>query len=541
MTSRVAIYARVSTPNQAQAQTIEQQLERLRAHVQSQDWSLKDAHIFRDDGHSGARLNRPGLDRLRDVVKFGEVERILVTSPDRLARNYVHQMVLLDELERFGCEVVFLDRPMSDDPHDRLLLQIRSAVAEYERTLVTERMRRGRLAKYHAGTLLPWSKPPYGYRLHPDRPRDPAGVRVEESEAAVVRFIFTHYAEEKTSLCALAHVLQQRGIRSPSGGVIWSLATLRGILRQPAYTGKVYAHRFRYRTARVRRSATHPMGQPHQSTEATPPDTWVFVATIPALVTLEQFEVVQAKLEKNQSFAVRNNKTHDYLLRALVSCGRCQAACTARAGEQGKYRYYVCSGKGKAIHSRKLEKCDARFAPAAQLDDLVWQDLCDMLTHPESITHALERAHGGYWLPQELQARREHLQNARASLDNQIARLTDAYLATVIPLAEYQRRRLDLEEKVISLQQLQQQLVSQTEHRQYLAQLTTSVENLGLRIQQTLAVATFEQKRQLVELLIDRVVVNEEQVDIRYAIPLTPESENLRFCHLRSDYRYHPA
>ncbi len=281
------------------------------------------------------------------------------------------------------------------------------------------------------------------------------------------------------------------------------------------------------------------MGQPHQSTEATPPDTWVFVATIPALVNLEQFEVVQAKLEKNQSFAVRNNKTHAYLLRALVSCGRCQAACTARAGDQGKYRYYVCSGKGKAIHSRKLEKCDARFAPAAQLDDLVWRDLCDMLTHPESITHALERAHGGYWLPQELQARRQHLHNAQVSLENQIARLTDAYLASVVPLAEYQRRRSDLEEKVTGLQHLQQQLVSHTEHQHYLAQLMTSVETFCLRVQQALAAATFEQKRQLVELLVDRVIVNEEHVDIRYAIPLTPESEAVRFCHLRSDYRHH--
>ena len=156
----LAIYVRVSTQRQAQAQTIEQQLERLRAHIQSQGWDLTSEYIFRDDGYSGASLNRPGLDRLRDAIRAAEVDRVLITDPDRLARNYVHQMVLLEELERGGCQVLFLDRPMSQDPHDQLVLQIRGAVAEYERTLIAERMRRGRPMKLRAGSLLPWTRPP---------------------------------------------------------------------------------------------------------------------------------------------------------------------------------------------------------------------------------------------------------------------------------------------------------------------------------------------------------------------------------------------
>jgi site-specific DNA recombinase len=168
---RVAVYVRVSTQRQAQAQTIEQQLERLRAHLRDQGVGLASEAIFRDDGYSGATLNRPGLDRLRDAVRAGEVTQVLVTDPDRLARSYVQLMVLLAELERFGCEVVFLDRPMSREPQDQLLLQIRGAVAEYERTLIAERMRRGRQMKLRAGCLLPWTRAPYGFRLGPDRPR----------------------------------------------------------------------------------------------------------------------------------------------------------------------------------------------------------------------------------------------------------------------------------------------------------------------------------------------------------------------------------
>jgi hypothetical protein len=115
---------------------------------------------------------------------------------------------------------------MSDDPHDRLLLQIRGAVAEYERTLIGDRMRRGRQMKYRAGVLLPWTRPPYGYRLNPDRPRDPSGLTIDAAEAAIIREIYTWYAEEHSSLHGLAQHLQGQGVATPSGKQIWSLCTL---------------------------------------------------------------------------------------------------------------------------------------------------------------------------------------------------------------------------------------------------------------------------------------------------------------------------
>lgn len=539
MTSRVAIYARVSTPNQTKTQTIEQQLQRLQTHIKQQEWELKSKHIFRDDGRSGADLKRAGLDQLRDAVKYGEIDRIIVTAPDRLARNYVHQMILLEEFEKSGCRIEFLDRPMSDDPHDRLLLQIRSAVAEYERTLVTERMRRGRYAKYRAGTLLPWTRAPYGYRVDPDRPRDPAGVWIETAEAAVVQTIFEFYRQIGSSLCGLANYLNKQQIPTPSGKKIWGLATLRNILRRPDYTGQVYACRFRYREPTIRRSATHALGTSHQSYEEVPEEEWIFVGTIPAIVTQEQFDMVQCKLKQNQSFAMRNNKSHSYLLRALVSCGVCQAAFTGRTLDKGKYAYYVCTGKAKPIHSRRLEKCSSRFAPANSLDDIVWQDLCNVLMHKDSLILALERAQGGQWLPQELRAQQTTLQQAKQTLNNQLERLTDAYLAAVVPLAEYERRRGDLEKRLKGIKNQEETLMAQVNQHEQVTQRIESVQAFAERISETLADATFEQKRQLVELLIDRVVVTNDDVEIRYVIPLTPESEQVRFCHLRSDYRHH--
>jgi len=537
---RVAIYARVSTQRQAQAQTIEQQLERLRTYLQQQGWDLAEENIFRDDGFSGADLNRPGLDCLRDHVVAGEIDQVILTDPDRLARNYVHQMVLLEEFESHGCQVTFLDRPMSQDPHDQLLLQIRGAVAEYERTLIAERMRRGRQSKYRAGVLLPWTKPPYGYQVHPDHPRDPSGVQIQEAEAAVVREMFAYYLEEDTSLYGLIQHLHELKIPAPQGDVYWNAATVRGILINPAYTGQVFANRTHPAKPHIRRSATHLIGKPGESRSILPEESWIPVASIPALISLEQFEQVKIKLSHNKQFARRNNTTHAYLLRALVSCGVCNLSCTARQLNPG-YTYYVCRGKDNRINSHLDQRCPARFIPTAQLDELVWKDLCEVMMHPEIITTALQRAQGGAWLPQELQARRENLRKGQNALQNQLDRLTEAYLNGVIPLPEYQRRRSELEHRQQGLKEQENQLTHQVDRQKALTGLSDSIIPFCQRIQTGLENANFDQRRKLVELLIDRVVVKDGDVEIRYVIPTTPASEYVRFCHLRKDYFHRPA
>src|SRR5215216_3183553 len=532
---KVAIYVRVSTLRQAQAQTFEQQLERLRAHIQTNGWILSEQAIYIDDGYSGSSLKRPGLDLLRDRVAAAEFDLVLITSPDRLARNYVHQVLLLEELQRFGCKVEFLDRPMTEDPHDQLLLQIRGAVAEYERTLITERMRRGRLLKLRAGLLLPWTHAPYGYQANPERPRDPAGVRLDKAEAAIVAELFATYLEESTSLFDLARYLYAKSIYSPKGKKRWGVATLRGILTNPAYTGQVYAGRMRYRQARIRRSALHPIGRPHDSGVIVPASEWIECAKIPAIVTKQQFDLVQVKLASNQSFARRNNKAHKYLLRALVSCGVCKLSCLARK-VQPNNKYYICSGKVKAVQRPREERCESRFIPADQLDGLVWKDLCELLNNPQIIAQALARAHAGEWLPQELQARRENLRKGQKSLEHQLNRLTEAYLSEVIPLSEYKRRRGELEQRKDALAGQEQQLRMKVDRQAEVSGMVGSIEEYCQRVGEGLATANFEQKRKLIELLVDRVVVANGEVEIRYAIPTGPAGEHVRFCHLRSDY-----
>jgi site-specific DNA recombinase len=536
---RTAIYVRVSTQRQAQAQTIDQQIDRLRTHLGAQGWQLPEGNIFRDDGYSGASLKRPGLDRLRDRAAMSSFDKIFITDPDRLARNYVHQVLLLEELQKHGCRVEFLDRPMSQDPHDQLLLQIRGAVAEYERTLIAERMRRGRQRQFEAGKMLPWTRAPYGYRMAADRPRDPSGVYQDPADAAVVAEMFAWYLEGRHTLHGLVDHLYELGVLSPSGKPHWSGPSIRGILRNPVYTGLIYAGRTRTREAKVRRSATHPIGRPQGTATPIPKEDWIEVGAVPAVVTREQFDRVQAKLAANASFAARNNKVGTYLLRALVSCGRCGLACMARRLPP-RNSYYVCTGKTQAARHRNGGTCGSLYIPSQAIDDLVWQDLCELLRHPNAVAEAFRLASVGAWHPQEFQARRDRLRQGRASLAQQLERLTEAYLGGVIPLPEYERRRAEIVTRDASLAEQEKRLSGEADRLNEALGLAASLEVFCRRVSNGLESATFDQKRQLVELLIDRVVVTGDEIEIRYVFPTSPQSEHVRFCHLRSDYFHRP-
>jgi site-specific DNA recombinase len=389
--------------------------------------------------------------------------------------------------------------------------------------------------------LLPWTRAPYGYRLDAERPRDPTGVRVEPVEAAVVQEIVASYLADEGSILGLAKLLGRRQIPTPNGQKHWSTATVRGILINPSYTGQVYAGRTQTRPPRIRHSATHPIGRPSTTSIPTSPDAWIPVATIPAVISAEQFDRVQAKLAHNQQFARRHNTTYDYLLRALVSCGVCQMACAGRSDPRHAYAYYVCRGKGPPEVSHREERCPARFIPAQQVDELVWQDLCAVLTHPDSIADALDQAHGGQWSSQELQARRDLLRQGRVGLEHQRDRLTDAYLGGVIPLPEYQRRRAELDQKLAGLDQQASHLTAQAAQQADVAAHVHGATDFCRRVQDGLVDASFAQRRQLVELLIDRVVVTDGAVEIRYVIPTSPRGERARFCHLRLDYFVVPS
>src|SRR5215468_2960462 len=161
---RAAIYARVSSERQAQQDTIASQIQALRARLSEEGLTLDEELCFVDDGYSGSTLVRPALERLRDQAAAGAIDRLYVHSPDRLARRYVSQVLLVDELQHCGVELVFLNRPLGKGPEDDLLLQVQGIVAEYERAKILERSRRGKLHAARRGRVSVLTQAPYGYR-----------------------------------------------------------------------------------------------------------------------------------------------------------------------------------------------------------------------------------------------------------------------------------------------------------------------------------------------------------------------------------------
>jgi site-specific DNA recombinase len=449
MATTVAAYARVSTERQTEAQTIDQQVERLRAYAAAQGWTLEDARLYRDAGYSGAQLNRPALDRLRDAVARGEVDRLLVTSPDRLARRFAYQVWLLEACERAGCQVVFLDRPPSGDPQDALLLQIRGAVAEYERTLIADRMRRGRLAKLRSGQLLPWTRPPYGYRLDPRRPRDPAGVRVEEAEAAVVRHLFLWYAEDGLTLRAIARPLTAEQVPSPSGRAHWNTSSVRKLLTNHAYRGTAYGNQQQAVPARRQRPLVKPAAPDGagRSGRRRPPEEWIGVA-VPALVADELFARAQERLARNRDRSPRNTRA-EYLLRRLVSCRRCGLA--HRIWTNGRTAFYTCPGTAADSTRGRPTVCRAPRIATRRLDEAVWGDVCRLLTDPAVLSESLRRARQGWLGDGAASGRWQALQRREAELRRQLERLVDAYAAGALPLDELQARRTRLETRLAEL------------------------------------------------------------------------------------------
>ena len=151
---RIALYARVSTERQEQEETIDSQLAQLKVLAAQKGEVVIERDIYLDDGYTGELLARPALDRLRDDARDGLLDLILIHCPDRLARRYAYQVVVIEELEKYGCEVDFVNRTIAHTPEDQMLLAMQGVIAEYERAKIMERSRRGRLFKLRSGVLV---------------------------------------------------------------------------------------------------------------------------------------------------------------------------------------------------------------------------------------------------------------------------------------------------------------------------------------------------------------------------------------------------
>src|SRR5436305_10640866 len=233
----VALYAHESSEQQATAHTILSQVVAVRQRIAEDGFVLLAEREFIDEGYSGATLLRPALERLRDLIATGTLDRVYVHSPDRLARKYAYQVLLMDEWQRAGVEVIFLNRALTQSPEDELLLQVQGMMAEYERAKILERSRRGKRHGAHLGNVAVLSGAPFGYRyIRKDEGGGTARYEIVLDEARVVRQAFHWVGLERASIGEVCRRLNAAGERTRTGHV-WERSVVWAMLKNPAYQG----------------------------------------------------------------------------------------------------------------------------------------------------------------------------------------------------------------------------------------------------------------------------------------------------------------
>ena len=233
-----ALYARVSGEQQRDNKTIASQTEALVAYAECHGYRVAPDMIIEDDGHSGAVLERPGLERVRDLAAEGRIDAVVVHAPDRLSRRYAYQVLVIEELARQGVETVFVNAPSMETPEERLLVQFQGKIAEYERAQILEHSRRGKRHRARRGEVAVLGGAPYGYRYHKKTPDSEAFYEIIEPQASVVREVYRHYTCDHVSIAAITRGLNERAVPTSTGRSRWERSTVWAMLRNPAYRDK---------------------------------------------------------------------------------------------------------------------------------------------------------------------------------------------------------------------------------------------------------------------------------------------------------------
>jgi site-specific DNA recombinase len=517
---RTAIYARVSSERQEKEHTIGSQLEALRAYAAKNGMEIVEE--FTDEGYSGARLDRPALDRMRDFAERRGFDVLLTYCTDRLARKFVLQALILDELERLGVKTVFLEGGAVDDPLSRLMHQITGAVAEFERAKITERYRRGKLYRARCGEIVS-PDVPFGYVKIPRRDGVPTHAEIQEAEAVVVRRIFDAYVRQELTVRQIAKQLTLDRTPTPrSGGGQWSWSAVDRILHEEAYIGTYYYNRKHC----VPIEGAY--GKKRQRFKCTlrPKEEWIPIS-VPPIIDLATFQAAAGRARENEAFSPRNLQEGGYLLRKLVRCGRCGSSCSALTSKQsygGKVHsnhYYGCLRTTSGF--LKQERCSQRRIRADVLDELIWEEVSNRLQNPELVMEAYQAHKSRSRNSSDEDGSNEKDDKLKTQIrlaNKELSRLLDAYQYGAVELPELQKRRKLVDSKLEMLNREQELLRKMVAEQKKETDIRTSLGEFAALVSTNLKRISFENKQKLLRMVLDKVVVNEWRVDVHYNIPL---------------------
>jgi site-specific DNA recombinase len=518
-----AIYARVSSARQAKDQTIGSQLAALREHAAASRLDVPGDWVFADDGHSGATLARPGLEALRDLAARGCPDVVLVWSPDRLARKFAYQALLIEELARCGVRVEFVKGPRGDSPEDQLLVQFQGVFAEYEKAQLAERYRRGKAWRAKSGSVNVLSGAPYGYRYVRKTPETGARYEIIADEAAVVTELFRRYADGGVSIADLGRWLTAQAIPTRTGKARWNGSVLSGMLRNPAYAGTAVfgktqaVHEPAARVNRTARLAGRTVPRPAR-TAARPREEWTPIP-VPAITSQDTFDRVQQRLQDNKRFAARNTKVPSLLqgLAACAACGYTYYRDSART-TRGIIYYYRCPGTD-GYRYEDGPACQNKPVRADYLDQVIWDHVTALLASPALIRAEISKRTEQARTSDPVTRQRGQLDLALAKAATSVTAMITAYSEQLITIDELRTRLPDLRAREANLRAQLTALDTQAaDHDAYL-KLAGDLETFLAQLRTATGTATTQDRQRVLRAVVKDILIGPEKITIRHRIP----------------------
>ena len=521
----IAMYGRVSTSLQEDQKTIENQLMAIRDFA-DQKFGIGNYTIVKeylDEGWSGDSIKRPSLDQLRIDAGKKMWQVVLMYDPDRLARRYSYQEVVMDELQEKGIQIFFVTVPPIKDENDQMLYEMRGAFARYERTKIAERFRLGKLRKVKEGHILT-SVPLYGYHYirNNKETREHGYYTVNEEEAKVVRMIFDWVGNEGLTLRQVVLRLQKLKIKpKKSKRGVWNTSTLTTMLRHRGYIGEAHWGSS-YAVVPKKPTNTEKYRQVKKSSRKIKPESeWIAPnIPVPVIVDRDLFMKVREQLKSNYDLSQRNNTKNEYLLGGKIFCSCGKKRC-GEGPQHGKHLYYRCSDR---IYSFPLPyTCRIRGINARIADRLVWQELTGLMTSPDRLLAGInqwrsDRKDKAQFSGVDIEA----IQKEVAKLKAQVERYNTAYGAGLFSLEKLKEYTVPKNKQIV---ELELQILKVEQEKNNGSIVTMPVEDeikiFSETIAETLENLNFEEKQAIIRSTVGRIIGTQKELQVSGNVPLT--------------------
>src|ERR1700688_829209 len=522
-----AIYARVSSEQQREANTIASQTASLIEFAKNHDLEVPEEWVFQDEGYSGATLERPALERVRDLAAEGQIHVVLAYAPDRLSRKYAYQILLIEELARSGVETLFVKAPQGSSAEDQLLVQFQGMIAEYERAQILERSRRGKRHRAQSGEVSVMSGAPYGYRYRRKTEEAPAAYAVFEAEARVVQRIYEMYTVEGLSIGEITRRINAEGIPTRKASARWERSTVWAVLRNSAYRGVACFGKTR---ASSRTRVIRPLRRRGVVTPSTtagherPREEWIEIP-VPALVSQESFARAQELLQENK-IRSRRRTIEPSIVQGLVSCQKCGYAFSRTSTQTSarKIHYYKCIGSDSW---RKLggPVCDnGRLVRQDLLDQIVWGEVIRLLEDPTLIQMELDRRLSAARSSDPAQKRVQSLQRELVHVGKGIERLLSTYQEALMSIEQLRERMPGLRQREQALRAELQAIADQANVRATFLRLAENLTAFLSRLRGAADTLRMTERQRIVRLVVKDVLIGDDAITIRHSISIPQQS-----------------